>query len=677
MLAGSMLAGSVLVAPQLPEAGLAAFGLPAPGLSAQARQVSLDRMHAEIVVRTDGTLEVTESLNVRFDGSFQGLFRDLMVRHVTAEGRGGRLRYEILGATDARGASLRVEEEGISGGRRVRIYVPDARDTVRTVVLRYRVHGALRFFEEGPEGRNHDELYWEVTGTGWEGPIRDASARVLLPEGASGVEAWGYTGGLHSQEQAVLVETDTELAEIRATRSLDPGEGLTVSVVWDPGLVDRPSAVARAGNTFRDNWPLGLPLLAFVVMFRVWTLRGRDPVRRAIAVQYDPPEDMSPAEVGTLVDHKAEIHDITATLVDLAVRGYLTIEEKERTGMLARLSRTKDFAFHQRRPRTTWAELRPHERAYLEGLFPGSDTRDGFEVKSVGEAFSLLSQSFGAWREARREGRAFDAEAFQERWTRERKEKASGTAAAVAVAADGWDADPGAGAPDGAGSPEPLASVDLSDLQNEFYTHLDGIRKKIYARLKKKGFYERRPDHASVPWVILGVGVLIAGVMLTISAANEAGAWTPRVVPALVGSIASAVIVLGFGAKMGVRTEPGVRALEQILGFKEFLERVEAPQYARMITSPELFEKYLPYAMALQVEDRWARAFDGIYRQPPDWYSGSTAGVGFQASAFTRSMSSMSTQASRTMSSSPGGSSGSGGGGSVGGGSGGGGGGGF
>jgi uncharacterized membrane protein len=93
-----------------------------------------------------------------------------------------------------------------------------------------------------------------------------------------------------------------------------------------------------------------------------------------------------------------------------------------------------------------------------------------------------------------------------------------------------------------------------------------------------------------------------------------------------------------------------------------------------MITSPDLFERYLPYAMALRVETKWAAGFEDIYRTPPDWYHGSSAGA-FDTTSFTRSLSEMSTAASSTMSSSP--SSGSGGGGSSGGGSGGGGGGGF
>ena len=142
----------------------------------------------------------------------------------------------------------------------------------------------------------------------------------------------------------------------------------------------------------------------------------------------------------------------------------------------------------------------------------------------------------------------------------------------------------------------------------------------------------------------------------------------------LIAVILTVVILFFFAQIMPARTVEGARAREAALGFKEFLSRVEEDRYKRMITSPELFEKYLPYAMAFGVEDRWANAFKDIYTEPPQWYSGGTGP--FNASSFSHSISTMSQAAASSMSSSPS-SSGSGGGGSSGGGSGGGGGSGF
>ena len=129
---------------------------------------------------------------------------------------------------------------------------------------------------------------------------------------------------------------------------------------------------------------------------------------------------------------------------------------------------------------------------------------------------------------------------------------------------------------------------------------------------------------------------------------------------------------------MPSRTTPGTRELEKVLGFQEFLSRVEADRFERVVKTPEMFEKFLPYAMALGVEDNWAKAFEGIYNEPPQWYIGPYAAHAFRPSAFTSDLGRMSTQAAAVMASAPRSSGGSGfSGGSSGGGFGGGGGGGF
>ena len=135
-------------------------------------------------------------------------------------------------------------------------------------------------------------------------------------------------------------------------------------------------------------------------------------------------------------------------------------------------------------------------------------------------------------------------------------------------------------------------------------------------------------------------------------------------------------MVLGvFAWIMPARTEDGARTREAVLGFKRFLERVESPRYRRMITSPDMFEAYLPFAIAFRCEEKWAEAFEGLVTEPPRWYRGTDLTT-FHAASFARSMGTLTSATTSTLSSSPS-SSGSGGGGSVGGGGGGGGGGGF
>jgi len=216
--------------------------------------------------------------------------------------------------------------------------------------------------------------------------------------------------------------------------------------------------------------------------------------------------------------------------------------------------------------------------------------------------------------------------------------------------------------------------VKVSELTNRFYKALPKIRDAIYDTLVEREYYVHRPDQVKARWIALALLCGAAGIALTIL--SSARAWlTFSPLALVVAGVSSAVILIVFSQLMPARTVAGARAREAALGFKEFLERVETERYRTMITSPEMFEKYLPFAMAFGVEEKWAKAFENIYRDPPSWYTGSST-MRFSPGAFASSMSEMSSAASSSMSSSPS-SSGSGGGGSSGGGSGGGGGSGF
>ena len=593
------------------------------------RTLVMERFDAELRVEPDGDVQVAETLRLRFQGSWNGIYRNLSLEHQTAQGRRERLDVDLVSITDGDGAPLEgapLEYDESNQGRwtrRFQIWVPGAQDTTRTVVIRYVVHNVIRFFREGSDIGPLDELYWNVTGNEWEIPIEAVSVRVMLPDGVSPTQSAGYTGVAGSTETAVRITTRGNTVSAQATRSLAPGEGLTVAVGWPPGSVAEPTAASELAQQTGRWAPLGVPFLAFLLAFRQWRKKGKDPKARAIAVQYEPPEGLGPAEVGTLVDHKAEMHDVTSTLVDLAVRGFVHIQQiEEKT--LGIFSNT-EYVFHLKKPEEEWTGLNNHEVHYLRALFKHAGERSAGDVLK-----SLFTGSAG-------------------------EEPAPG------------------GIVEGAGDGPTYATVELSELKNRFYKDLKDIRAALYDQLLTKGHYDRNPESVKGAWIGGGVLFLAAGVAGGIWAYHSGA--LPLLDPVTMGAalVLTGIVFVVFGQVMPARTEKGARAREWALGFKEFLERVEEPRYKRMITSPEMFERFLSYAMAFKVEGKWARAFEDMYREPPQWYSGPHGGH-FHASSFTSDLSAMSTAASSTMSSSP---SGSGGGGSSGGGSGGGGGGGF
>jgi uncharacterized membrane protein YgcG len=592
----------------------------APGIHAQQRTLIIDRFDADIQVQPNGDTEIAETIRARFSGSWNGLFRDLSLEHRTAQNRRERLDVELISITDENGEPLQFETS-MQGGwtRRFKIWVPDANNTTRTVILRYVVRNAIRFFDEDSNVGPLDELYWNVTGNQWEIPIEHAAATITLPDNIQPVQWAGYTGPMNSKEQAVSVETRGTAVSFAATRAFSPGEGLTVAVGWVPGVIARPAPPSRVGQWAARSLPLALPIAIFAFAFSGWRRKGKDPEPRAIAVAYAPPAQLTPAEAGTLVDHKADIHDITSTLVDLAVRGYIHIEKRTEKKLLGLISGT-EYAFHLKKARDEWRGLFDHEQRYLDALFKHGETEGMFGLRN-------------------RSSRSDEADSRSA---------------------------------NGAGAGPTYESVELSSLRNRFYKDLAGIRDAIYEQLVSKGHYSRNPARVKTFWSLGAVGV---GVLGFIATASVASSGFMGLNPVLVGvaTAISAITLLVFAWIMPARTEQGARAREAALGFKEFLGRVEEDRFRRMITSPEMFEKFLPFAMAFKVEQEWAKAFDDLYAEPPRWYSGDSGGT-FRATAFTRDMNAMSVAAGSTMSSSP---SGSGGGGSSGGGSGGGGGGGF
>lgn len=202
-----------------------------------------------------------------------------------------------------------------------------------------------------------------------------------------------------------------------------------------------------------------------------------------------------------------------------------------------------------------------------------------------------------------------------------------------------------------------VESVTLSDLKNKFYKHLPGLCDGLYGMLVSGGFYTGRPDRVRALYTVGGV---IAGGLLAAASGTLMTAFGMQPVAGIVAGILSGVIIVLFGWFMPSRTVRGTRELEKVLGFQEFLSRVESDRLDRMVKTPEMFEKFLPYAMVLGVEANWAKAFEGIYKEPPQWYSGPAGMHTFQPSTFTRNLGVMSTQAASVMASSPRSSGGSG-----------------
>jgi uncharacterized membrane protein YgcG len=555
-----------------------------------ARELRVEKFDSQITVLPNGSIDVTENITFRFIGSWRGVYREIPVEYNTPQGMNYSLFLDVKRITDSSGQSLKYESSRERHYLKLKIYVPEAQDSTRTIAIEYTVANALRFFED------HDELYWNVTGDEWDVPIASASANITLPVGTAGIRTNVFTGAYRSTGKQAEAQVVGNGVEVHTTAPLGYHEGLTIAVAFDKGFLHEPNAIEKAGLFLRSNWPLFLPIATFFAMFWLWWTRGRDPRLRPIAAQYEPPDQLTPSEVGTLTDNSVDMRDITAAIVDLAVRGYLTIEEKTKDSMMG-LVHNKDYVFHLKKSSGEWSALKLHEQELLGGLFSGGG--------QAGE------------------------------------------------------------------------TVTLSDLHNEFYKYLPGIKNRVFESLVSHGYYRRRPDSVRSSYIAGGV---VVGVLVIWGGPVVAKGMGMAPFPFVIAGILTAAIICIFGLFMPARTIVGTRALEGVLGFEDFLAHVESDRFNRMIKTPEMFEKFLPFAMALGVEKNWSKAFQNIYTQPPSWYQGGY-GPSFYPYMFVNNLNTMSSQASGIMTSAPRSSGGSGfgggGGGSSGGGFGGGGGGGF
>lgn len=529
-------------------------------LPVSARQLTIQNFNVAVVIQTDSTIDVTETLTVNFEGEWHGLYRSIPVEYRGSMGLNKTLFVELESVADQDGSPLKYEVSRQGQYKRFKIYVPDASDATRTVVIRYKVLDAVTFFQD------HDELYWNVTGNETDAPVENVSARIELPAGVTGLHGEAFTGGYGQRGQDADVKIGDNVVQIGMQRPLFYHEGLTAVVGWDKGFVHEPGALAKTILFLRSNWPFVIPILAFVFMAWFWYANGRDPRRNPISVQYEPPDQMSPAEAGTLVDNEVAMRDITATIIDLAVRGYLKIEQQETSQALG-LVHHKKFIFHRVKAASEWTSLKAHEMELLGALFDQ-------------------------------------------------------------------------GASD---------QVSLADLQNHFYMHLPAIRNSVFDGLMAGKYYKRRPDRMQQGYYGAGIAIAFGSFFVATPISNWLGiAYLTVLLPGLF----TAGIVALFGHFMSARTVAGERELEKVLGFEDFLGRVEKDRIERMVKTPEMFEKFLPYAMALHVEKKWASAFQDIYKTPPQWYSG-PYGAGFQPFLFVNDLNLMSMQTGSALASSP------------------------
>lgn len=525
-----------------------------------------ERFDVDIVVNRDASFTVRETQVVNFRGSFSYLGRDIStLKGYFADGRTyGSVRVKDISVYDLDGEPYDRdlwEIESYDGGVNVRIDF-QAEDEQRGWIIEYRMTGAIVFADE------YDRLYWNAVSEYRDVPIRSSRVTVLLPAGTQidEVDTAFYTD-TESPPESLDYGRDGDLLWWYA-EDIAPYTTITIDAAFPKGVVEIPWPYRSSTGIVISIISFILVLAALLSMLALWWHRGRDVGGRGSSmVRYDPPEGLKPAMLGMLMEQKPRVDDISATIVDLAIRGKLTIIEEVGGGLI----RNRKYAFE--RQDHDESSLLPYEREIMRGLFEEGD----------------------------------------------------------------------------------LVSED--DLKNRFYTHLDSILQKGV----KKEVLERKlfsGDPRKIRRLYYWIGIALAGLpsaLIFFLSRNYDMGYTLMLVPAF---ILAGIIVAAVGWAMPRRSAKGSLAYEHALGFKDYLETAEEPEFERM--TPEYFQANLPYAMVLGAAERWAERFSDIYTTPPDWYRGT--GVGFSTVYLASSLNDFSRSLGPVLSSSPSGSGGSGGG---------------
>jgi len=328
---------------------------------------NLPEVSQDIRIMESGKIHVVETIKADFTKSaHHGIYRHIPISYKDSFGNPYNLRFKLFGVADENGKAQPIAAEYKSSGEYY-IKIGD-RDVLynglMTYVVTYEVNRAVGYFDE------HDELYWNSYSE-WDVPVLLSSVTVHLPKDVneSDLQSDCYTGGYgETKKDCISKVVDGETLQFSTTKIMNSGEGFTIVAGWPKGLVGEPSSLTQIWWFVIDNWALLIPLFVFLFLFWKWYTAGRDPkVRDTIVPRYEPPDNLTPTEVGTIVDEKVDLRDITSVVITYAVRGYLKIREIKSKKMF--FFDDIDYELEVVKDYSKYKDMKSHERKILEAIF--------------------------------------------------------------------------------------------------------------------------------------------------------------------------------------------------------------------------------------------------------------------------------------------------------------------
>jgi len=332
----------------------------------------IQNFRAEYQIRQDGTVKVKEQISYQFTSPRHGIYRKIPLIKTNKDGQ--KYKLELVDVAVNHSFSQSTQNNTLT----LKIGDPNKKITgLKEYIIEYTLKGALTYFSD------HDEFYWNVTGNDWEVSILAAQAKVFLPAKQKVTRTDCFTGKAGSTEKFCQEQVSSEETVFSTNSSLSMSQGLTIVAGFPKGLVAELKAAP-----YQPFWQTSfgqflsvilkicflLAIVFWYLVFPIWIVvkwykSGRDPrgtIGQASA-WFSPPKvgssELSPAEVGTLVDEKVSFVEFSATIVDLARRGYLRIKEEAKNSFSLIMQDKADKS-----------SLREYEKELLDNLFAKNKT---------------------------------------------------------------------------------------------------------------------------------------------------------------------------------------------------------------------------------------------------------------------------------------------------------------
>jgi uncharacterized membrane protein YgcG len=603
----------------------------------------IESFHSDIEVQRNGDLLVTETIRVHAEGKQikRGIYRDFPTRYEDSRGRNHKVGFELL-SVQRDHHSEPFHTTNLSNG--IRVYIGDSNVYLASgfydYQLRYRSSRQLGFFDD------FDELYWNVTGTGWAFAIRRAAAEVTLPGVASSISLSGYTGPQGSTGKNLeFHRIGDNRAFFQTTQPLARYEGMTIVAGWPKGLVEEPDAAQQRAWFIEDNKAsiitVGGTLALLIYYLLLWFWLGRDPPAGIIIPRYQAPAGYSPASMRFIERMGYDKTCFTTAIINLAVKGAVEIDDEHGNFKLVKSGPAR-------------SALAAGESEVIGGLFAAGDDSIGI----VRSNHSVLANAIRKHEKSLKHD--YEKNYFKTNsWL-----VAPGVLLTLLIAGTAIANLP---------SEEIIAkTLFLGIFTLVPLTIIYSVVSKLI-RMGKNGFV--RYGIFLVPMFIFFGFFFHSGFPFA-----EFAEDVP--IPLLGGLIAMLAMHYFFYQWLKAPTLAGRRLLDQIEGFKHYLQVAEDDEIALQGApefSTEIYETYLPYAIALDLENEWTAKLDravaaGLVERSysrPGWYHTRIHSGSHFSSALAGSFNSAiasSSVAPGSSSGSSGGSSGGGGGGGGGGG---------